>query len=188
MDASTIFCQLKNKTTLYVWTYKDIVAGSQNYRKLKFTFPDVWDGLTKTAYLVKHDLLGVILTDHVTLDNNDECNVPDALIANPGTLIISVEGRNTDDVILIASTSVEMEIKPTTYEAGTPPPVSAQTQARIDKRAAALAMAVTFDAAQNGSQVYIPADCNPLPWADEEAADVSAVRDRPLGDTLEIQP
>jgi len=164
-------------------TGPDIIAGSKGYIRAKFKFSEHWLGTYKTAYF-KAGINGVPVA--VSLDANDECDVPDAVIASPGTLIISADGRNEQDVVLIVTNEVKIPILPSGKIDGTGIYPSEETQERLNRRQAAVSYTAYGNTIQTGSQVYIPASICPLPLQDTEPETVRINRSRVLGNTLDI--
>ena len=164
-------------------TGPDIIAGSKGYIRAKFKFSEHWAGTYKTAYF-KVGINGTPVA--VSLDANDECDVPDSVVAKPGELIISADGRNEQDVVLIVTNEVKIPILPSGKIDGTGIYPSEETQERLYRRQAAVSYTAYSNTIQTGSQVYIPASLCPLPLQDTEPETVHINRSRVLGNTLDI--
>lgn len=160
----------------------DIIAGSKSYITAHFNFSTHWNGTAKTANFKNGSI-----KRSVSLDINDECDVPDVVVDTPGELVISVEGRNTNDVVLITSDIVKLPIYPAGYNMGAGISRSAETQARLDRRTAAVNNAVNTTAVAEGNQIYIPPSACPYPWIeDEEPTAARITRERTFGSSLII--
>ena len=159
-----------------------IMAGSKNYITAHFNFSTHWDGTAKTAFFANGTTKRA-----VSLDVNNECDVPDVVVAKPGELAISVEGRNTQNVVLITSDILKLPIYPAGYNMGAGITRSAETQARLDRRTAAVNNAVNTTVIAEGNQLYIPPSACPYPWAEEEEPTAARItRERAFGSSLII--
>lgn len=173
----------QTKGQILYGTFPAIVAGSKGYIRAKFNFSEHWAGTNKTAYF-KHGINGTPVA--ASLDINDECDVPDSVVAEPGELIASVEGRNAQDVVLITTCEVLIPILPTGKIDGTGIVVSPETQAKIDRRQAAMANTSHADAVQAGKILFVPASVCFYPWQDEGPETVRVQRSRIFSGTLDV--
>ena len=164
-------------------TFPAIIAGSKGFIRAKFKFSEHWLGTYKTAYF-NVGINGVPVA--VSLDANDECNVPDNVVAKPGDLIVSVDGRNEQDVVLITASEVLVPILPSGKIDGTGIVVSPETQEKLDKRRAALSYTAHGNAVQSENKLYIPASLCPILLRETEPETVRLNRSRVLGNTLDI--
>ena len=164
-------------------TGPEIIAGSKGYIRAKFKFSEHWLGTYKTAYF-KAGINGVPVA--VSLDANDECDVPNAVIANPCTLIISADGRNAQDVVLIVTNEVKIPILPSGKIDGTGITIDPDVQERLDRRRAALSYSTYGNTVQSENKLYIPASLCPPLLQETEPETVRINRSRVLGNTLDI--
>lgn len=164
-------------------TFPAIIAGSKGFIRAKFKFSEHWLGTYKTAYF-KVGINGMPVA--VSLDANDECNVPDNVVAEPGDLIVSVDGRNEQDVVLITASEVLVPILPSGKIDGTGIVVSPETQAKLDRRRAAMANTSHGNAVQTGKELFIPASICFYPWQDTEPEAVRVQRSRIFSGTLDV--
>lgn len=164
-------------------TFPAIIAGSKGYIRAKFNFSEHWLGTNKTAYF-KHSFDGTPVA--VSLDINDECDVPDIVVAEPGKLFVSAEGRNSQNVVLITTCEAQIPILPSGHIDGTGIVVSPETQAKLDRRRAAMANTSHGNAVQTGKELFIPASICFYPWQDTEPEAVRVQRSRIFSGTLDV--
>lgn len=133
--------------------YQDTVSDSVNFEKIKFKFPESWNGYTKNAVFRNGStVVNVVLDESSELcTGEDECYIPYEIIKSP-LFTVSVFGINGDSVATSVRASVK--VRQSGYELGDlpadPTPTEYQQLIGITEEAKAIAQSVRDDA-DNGA-------------------------------------
>lgn len=102
--------------------YNTVISDSVKFEKIKFNFPESWDGYIKTAMFRNGDIkLGVILDSrNVVCTGEDECFIPHEVIKAP-EFTVSVFGILGSS--RVTSTQASIRVKQSGYGEGDVPPV-----------------------------------------------------------------
>lgn len=83
--------------------FSNIVAGTKNYLRAKFTFSKEWDGCAKAASFWRGE------NEYAVLLVNDTCDIPDEVLTG-ATFRVSVTGQRGDYVITTNKILVRQEV------------------------------------------------------------------------------
>lgn len=83
--------------------FNNLVAGTKNYLRAKFTFSDEWDGCTKAVSFWRGE------KEHAVLLTGDTCDIPPEVLTG-ATFRVSVTGQHDDYLLTTNKILVRQEV------------------------------------------------------------------------------